>query len=429
MRLLLGLTASVALTGCFSFGPPYDRCANGPGLSQPNGYGVYEERKPEAGGPIVAKAPSSYVAPSSFDADTWGASVLSTLPSRSAPDITPRELLVCDLQTVSVAGIDDTAGPYGSKLYRSSTPDLIVWARFDGYALTRGPRSSTTRATFSFPTELHEGDPVVFTFGDHDFFSENDFVAKIQGNYFGKLPFEIKGKGGKANCNAVPLARLEQEAGERRVALESLLVAFEKHVPSLTKPLPGELFGPIGYALTAIKFFAGDANEETEATNERLKAATGQQWATYGRALEKLRSSLPRAGTWVLLDERARARIPTLRCQVDAAQVKRCTPILEIELLKDPDVSVCTAEDSKNLQDPIDSLGDIFAIASDASESSAHAWAVQVGARWLSSTSELWKLKKGDVLRIPLSINGLPESHTRWSIPMIRIGSTYLRVD
>ncbi len=137
-----------------------------------------------------------------------------------APDITPRELLVCDLQTVSVAGIDDTAGPYGSKLYRSSTPDLIVWARFDGYALTRGPRSSTTRATFSFPTELHEGDPVVFTFGDHDFFSENDFVAKIQGNYFGKLPFEIKGKGGKANCNAVPLARLEQEAGERRVALE-----------------------------------------------------------------------------------------------------------------------------------------------------------------------------------------------------------------
>ena len=97
--------------------------------------------------------------------------------------------------------------------------------------------------------------------------------------------------------------------------------------------------------------------------------------------------------------------------------------------MKDPDVSVCTAEDSKNLQDPIDSLGDIFAIASDASESSAHAWAVQVGARWLSSTSELWKLKKGDVLRIPLSINGLPESHTRWSIPMIRIGSTYLRVD
>jgi hypothetical protein len=81
------------------------------------------------------------------------------------------------------------------------------------------------------------------------------------------------------------------------------------------------------------------------------------------------------------------------------------------------------------LLDPIDSLGPFHTVESDGRIFPAYAFDKLLVSRRPGPPATPWQLKKGDIVRIPLAIDGLHKSHTNWTVPMIRVGSTYLRVD
>jgi len=427
MRASVALAIALGPTqlGCFSL-PAYNRCENGPALTTPYGFEVYEERQAESAAPFEGRAPDMRVSRGLFDGDRWAEQVKS-LPERELP-LLGDDLLVCDFQTVRVAGIDAIDTPSGP-IATSSTPDLMVWASFAGTVHRRGPRPSTTRATFAFRAKLQKDDSIVFTFGDHDFFSDNDLLARIHGKYPGRVPFSIKEKASSASCHAISASRLESEARARRSEVEALLLAYERYVPTLEEPLPLELRRRVSAQLDALEFFAGSSKTDADTASSRMQVASQKQWQRYVELLADKRAELPPAGSWVAFGELAEVRVSGLRCQVGDQILKRCEPQIDVKLSTDPDTAQCTDGSHDPMSHPIDKLGKIELIESDGSTASAPVWEVISGKRWLRTTAELWRLKKGDVVRLPLRTNSLHESHTGWPVPLIRIGTTYLRVD
>ncbi|MBK8251609.1 MAG: hypothetical protein IPK82_02945 [Polyangiaceae bacterium] len=180
-----------------------------------------------------------------------------------------------------------------------------------------------------------------FGFGDFDFFSANDGIGAIVGEYKGDLPFQVRGQVGGAWCHAIPPALIELERVRWERELGAALTAFDEYAPNIEKPVDWESSGRVQGALGALEYFSGKSETREKEASTRVLTAGRKQWSIYLDLLRQRQKNLPPPGTWASVNELVEVRVVGLDCQVGTKIIPICNPALELRFKKDATEPEC----------------------------------------------------------------------------------------
>lgn len=428
--LLAGLgSLAVATTGCFG-GHVRGPCEHR-GLSTPSWSSTFELRRPANPAPIGGEAQVPALKPAPFDVDEWAGTASAKLPARALPVLGGKEgeLLVCAFEAGPSPGIDGI-DVVGTPPAYFSVPDLMVWADLAGTKLRKGAKVDSRTATFLFDAALEKGQPITFTLGDYDVFSADDFIGKIEGAYPGQVPFHMRGAGGTATCNALPRERLAAEADARAKKLEGVLAALESREATIEEAFDPAIGEEISRALGAVLAFRGvSPYSRTDplvvATTARVEAASKRLWARHLELLREKQASLPAPGTWVSAGPSAEVRVSGLRCE-KSAYSSVCHP--EVEIRIKPAASPAPSPLCPVEKGMLGQIGPFHVYRATGGSRQAQAERVFLEGRWAEEQRELADLPAGSVVGVSLESDFSRDGEKGWDVPLVRVGTVYLRV-
>lgn len=421
-RAVLALFGAVSLasTGCAALLETRACDATSSTWLAPMAKGPVEVRRFEAPPPRPPVLPKLRAQKSFFDETGFAREIWPSLRPLSAPDF--EGVLVCAVSASPRGDIDGVTlpTPVGDANIPVGTADLMIWARFGAIRKTAGPLIWSNGGVFAFKVPLRTNDEVVFTLGDFDFFSPNDYIGELATRYPGKLPFSFQGNRGAATCRGVDRAGLDALAEETRRAMERELAVLEGHVPTLDKPIEQEALSRLGWHVTRLGYLGSETDPAILKAQVRIERAGEVKWTKYLELLGELRSRLPEPERWVPVSPSFRAHVIGLVCRKHSYG-EACSVGIDVELPPSGG-TLCPIGAASAA-----GMGPFRAVHADGQVYDLRIDHVQIDGAYLPDDTALEKLAGGQVVRVLLSIPTYTRYDEPWSYPLLRIGDVWLR--
>jgi hypothetical protein len=333
-------------------------------------------------------------------------------------------IVLCSISVTDGRGLDPLLGDPSLGVHFA--PDIKVLAKFGAAVALAGPAVSKNRAVFAFKPSLVRGDSVELRVFDADVFSADDPIGQASTRYPGRFPFRLTAERFVSECRA--LSATSGELRRAEAAWERAVAAFEAHRPKVGAIFPRGAREELVLLASEVEFFRpaspATSRDEGDARYERIRRASLAHQHAFMDGLLALGRELPPPGTWVRLDQAPfDARVVGLICQTGRL-LNTCH--VEVALRARSDTQLCAALSQGGPLQPS------LAISNKGHQTYLSLFGIWKGSRFVETEAELEHVTKGEQLNVELAVGSIKPSPAwdehDWSIPLIQLGGTMLRV-